>query len=202
MSRTIESTVYQFDELSDRAKERARDWFRQGIEVDDYAETVLEDASRIGALMGIDINTRPVQLMNGSRRYDPNVYFDLGRGSYASVDGAYRYQAGSVKAIKAEAPKDTVLHTIVLDLQAVQRRNFYGLTAHLSHGRETTRIEVDSERQVSETDRDTLEQALRDFTGWIYAQLQREYEYRTENDTVDEDIRANEYEFTEDGDRA
>ena len=32
MSRTVESTVYRFDELSDTAKERARDWWRNCAE--------------------------------------------------------------------------------------------------------------------------------------------------------------------------
>ena len=30
MSRAVESTVYRLDELSDTAKERARDWWRMG----------------------------------------------------------------------------------------------------------------------------------------------------------------------------
>lgn len=37
---------------------------------------------------------------------------------------------------------------------------------------------------------------------WIYRSLEAEYEYRQSDAVVDEDIRANEYEFTEGGERA
>jgi hypothetical protein len=37
---------------------------------------------------------------------------------------------------------------------------------------------------------------------WIYRQLEREYDYQNADAQVDENIRANEYEFYEDGKRA
>ncbi len=50
--------------------------------------------------------------------------------------------------------------------------------------------------------RDAIDRALRDFADWIYSQLEKEYEYQMSNECVDENIRANEYEFTEEGMRA
>ena len=42
-------------------------------------------------------------------------------------------------------------------------------------------------------------QALRLFADWIYSRLESEYDYRMSDENVDESIKCNEYEFTEDG---
>ncbi len=44
-------------------------------------------------------------------------------------------------------------------------------------------------------------EALRDLARWLYRQLEREYEYLTSDEAVDEAIIANEYTFTETGRR-
>lgn len=57
MPRKVESTVYKFEELSPRAKERARDWYRQGALDYDWWDSVYEDAGRIGLkITGFDLN--------------------------------------------------------------------------------------------------------------------------------------------------
>lgn len=48
MPRTITKTIYEFNELSDRAKEKARIWFSQAGVNDDWYESTYEDAERIG----------------------------------------------------------------------------------------------------------------------------------------------------------
>jgi hypothetical protein len=52
---------------------------------------------------------------------------------------------------------------------------------------------VDAEEVVIE--------ALRDLARWLYRQLEREYEYLTSDEAVDESIVANEYTFTAAGRR-
>lgn len=49
---------------------------------------------------------------------------------------------------------------------------------------------------------DNLIEALTDFNSWIFKSLEKEYEYLMSDESVDESIKANEYEFTEDGERA
>ena len=44
-------------------------------------------------------------------------------------------------------------------------------------------------------------EALRDLARWLYRQLEREYEYHTSDEVVDENIEANGYTFTEVGRR-
>lgn len=44
---------------------------------------------------------------------------------------------------------------------------------------------------------DTFSEACTDLARWFYRSLEREYEYANSDEIVDENIRANEYEFTE-----
>lgn len=51
--RTIQTNVYTYDELSDDAKEKARDWFREGSAGDDFfSETPIDEFLEIGAALG------------------------------------------------------------------------------------------------------------------------------------------------------
>ena len=55
--RVKETTVYQFDELNEKAKEHARDWYRQGALDYDWWEFTYEDASTIGLeITGFDLD--------------------------------------------------------------------------------------------------------------------------------------------------
>ena len=48
---------------------------------------------------------------------------------------------------------------------------------------------------------DVVIEALRDLARWLYRQLEREYEYLSSDEAVDETIIANGYTFTETGRR-
>jgi hypothetical protein len=52
MPRIKEITLYQFDELSDKAKDKARDWYRYGFTFDDDGCS-LEPAIAAAPLLGI-----------------------------------------------------------------------------------------------------------------------------------------------------
>ena len=221
--RIREDNVYEFDELSDRAKAHARDWYREcaSSDVSDYqAESVLEDAARLGEMIGLNIRTRLAKLMGGGTRMEPQVYYSgfSSQGDGASYVGSYAYKAGGVKALASEAPCGTdkghegnnEVNRIARELQAVQRNHFYRIQANVSAGRgryshsHTMDIDVDRADSVdmSDDDIETVKDLLRDFADWIYRSLEREYEYQNSDEVIDENIRANEYEFTEEGDRA
>src|SRR3990167_9064206 len=65
------TTVYQFPELSDAAKEKARGWYREAAFTDDWWDAVYDDFERICAILGVDLKTRPVRLMGGGARVRP-----------------------------------------------------------------------------------------------------------------------------------
>lgn len=205
--RVMETTVYKFGELSDRAKERARDWFRQGNLDYDWWDFIYEDAATIAGLMGIDLRTRPVKLMGGGTRYEPCIFFRgfCSQGDGACWEGTYSYKEGSVRAVKDHAPQDNELHRIVSGLYDIQRRYFYKLSArcaHRGHYYHSGCMDIDvdfGDFNYNKGTDEELTQLLRDFADWIYSQLDSEYYYRMSDEAVDEDIEANEYEFNEDG---
>ena len=207
----IEKTIYQYNELSDSAKERAREWYRTGDDNFEFdAEYVYEDAARIATLMGIDLERTSVSLMGGGHRYKPTIYYS---GFWSQGDGAcfectYKYAKGAVKAVTAECGgQDKELIRIAKGLQDVQRKHFYKLVAsskHRGHYYHSGCMEVevrhydDEYRDIGDAE-DEITQLLRDFADWIYERLEDAYEYRTSDEVVEENILANDYEFNEDG---
>jgi hypothetical protein len=214
MPHTLTKTVYYFDELSDRAKERARDWYREAS-VYDFSEfgaaSVIEDAVRMAGILGITIATHPVKLLNGTTRQEPTVYWELHvQGAGACFVGTYDYAKGAHRAIRREAPEDTDLHTIADRLLAVQRVYAYSLSASITHRgggahEHATDITIDRGRgpnEISGEHYTELQGALRAFMRWIYRQLDREYDYQSSDEVIDENIIGNEYEFDEEGRRS
>lgn len=205
--RTIETALFKFDELSDSAKEKAREWFRAGALDFDWWDAVYDDAANIADKIGIDLRQRQAKLMGGGTRNEPSIFFSgfSSQGDGACFEGEYRYRKGSAKNVKSYAPQDAELHRIASELADIQRRHLYGITATVKHvGRysheNSTEIDVDfGAMEYNAETADAVAELLRDFMRWIYRQLEREYEWRMSDECVDDDIENNEYEFTEDG---
>jgi hypothetical protein len=55
--REVTIPVYPFDELSPKAKDKARDWFREGVYSDNWWRDTYEDAEQIGLkITGFDLD--------------------------------------------------------------------------------------------------------------------------------------------------
>ena len=131
-------------------------------------------------------------------------------GDGAAFEGHYSYRKGTAAEIRTYAPKDVELHRIADALHQAQRRNFYQLTAEATHrGRyyheycmaiSVTRDSPTWQDMTADAE-ETVMEALRDLARWLYRQLEREYDYLTSDEAVDEAIVANEYSFTVDGKR-
>lgn len=211
MPRIIEKTVYQFDELTDKAKEKARQWYR---ETGDgyYLDSVISDFAQIAEIIGIELSTRSVQLMNGKTRQEPEVYYSVAycQGDYAAFTGEWTYQKGSMKALMEYAPVDTVLQSILADFNALQKRFFYRLALDCSERHGNQYVNNVYRRYASRydeqaVDRDTeieAENIVDRLSSWLHMQLMNEVDYQNSDENVDETIRANEYEFDENGERA
>lgn len=211
MPRIIQKAVYKFEELSDAAKEKARQWWRESDDAC-YLDSVISDFETIADLIGLELSTRSVPLMNGKTRQEPEVYYSVAycQGDYAAFTGTWRYKKGCLKAIKAYAPVDTILHNIVSDFRAVQKRYFYQLVAQCSERRgnqyvnEVVKAEYsryDEQSVDRETER-TIEDCVDRLSSWLYTQLRAEVDYQNSDEQVDEMLTVNEYEFTENGEIA
>ncbi|SOC20673.1 hypothetical protein SAMN05877809_11319 [Rhodobacter sp. JA431] len=212
MPETICTTVYQFPELSDAAKAKARSWYRDLAPHDDWWGAVYEDFERICEILGIRVKTTPVRLMSGGMRHKPCVWFSgfWSQGDGACFEGYLGHSKGAAARIRGYAPMDATLHGIADRLQAIQRRNFYRLAAEASHrGRyyheHTMSVDVTrdspSSQPPTEDAEEIVTEALRDLARWLYRQLQAEYEHLTSDEAIEEGIIVNAYTFTEEGRR-
>ena len=175
-------------------------------------DCVYDDLGRIFPILGVTLATTTVRLMGGGTRQKPCIRFSgfWSQGDGACFAGRYAYAARASRRIRDYAPQDTELHRIADVLQALQKLNFYQLTASFrqtgrySHAYAMT-FDVDRDGPagqsiVGRTD-DDLVTALRDLAHWLYRALEREYEFQTSDETVDEGMSANGYTFTAEGRR-
>lgn len=196
----------KYDQLDERQKERAREWYRQASRHDEWYDSVYDDAIRLGALMGIEIGTKGWRATNGRTGSRPAIYFSgfWSQGDGACFEGEYRYKKGGVKAVTKECGgQGKELIRIAQGLQDVQKKYFYRLLARCKHSgyyyhSGCMRVEVehrdDSYRDVSDAE-DEVAQLLRDFADWVYSRLEDEYDYLNSDEQVEESILANEYDF-------
>ena len=184
---TIEKTLYKFEELSDKAKTRALDKFRERNDFDWEAECVLEDAKEVAKILGIDIK---------------KIYYSgfCSQGDGACFTGSYNHVKHVEKLIKEYAPLDTKLHDIalLLELSAPLRATIEHHSRY--YHAETMQITcygMNDEEVTSEVD--SLESALEGFANWIYQKLEEQYEWVNSDEAIKEMIDANDYEFSIEG---
>lgn len=189
--------VYKFDELNDKAKEKARDWYREVDDFSFYAECAIEDAKDCAKVLGINID---------------KVYYSgfSSQGDGACFVGSYSFTKDCLKNIKNHAPKDKTLHDIarrMRDLAKVFNGKPGAKVSHRGHYyhafcTDISVYDVENDYHIDENHVEELKDILRDFMHWIYRRLEAEYDYQNSDEAVDESIEANEYEFLEDGSRA
>ena len=188
MPQIIETTVYEFHELSDDAKEQARAWFREGVGDWDWHDSVYDDFEEICRIIGVELTTRPVPLMGGGTRRKPCIYFSgfCSQGDGACFDGTYTYVNGAARRIRDYAPNDAELHAIADRLFEIQRPNFFQLradTRHRGHYYHAYCMEISAWRDsptrqdMTGEAEDTVTESLRDLARWLYRQLEREWDY-------------------------
>lgn len=193
--KNITVQAYTFSELSDKAKDKARQYHHDAYMSDGHwYEYVLDDAKEVGKILGFDID---------------NIYFSgfWSQGDGASWIGDYKYARNAPAKVADYAGNDAELIRIAQGLQDTQRRNLYRLTASVSvSGRychsHTMRADVEygsnPYRDVSDAEEDLLK-LFRDFADWVYSNLRTEYDYQTSDAAIAEDFDANEVLFTSDG---
>lgn len=216
--------LYTYDELGEAAQAKAREWFAEIIASEFEPDYVCDDAATLAEFMGLDIRQREAQLMNGSRVWKPSIYYALHtQGAGACFDGTWR--ADKVQPGKAieHAPQDAEIARIaaVFERIATLRPDACLSVRHSGHyyHEQSTSFDVDTNppedsdeqarpmsewkaiEQREETLAEELREACRDFMRWIYKRIDSEYDYQLSAEQLAEGIRANEYEFTEDGKR-
>jgi hypothetical protein len=212
MPEVVHIPVYQLNELEPPAQDKARGWYRELIETEEWSEFVYDDFETVCKILGVRLRTRPVRLYGGGTRAKPTIYFSgfSSQGDGACYEADYSYAKDAPRRIRAHAPNDAELHVLADQLLKFQRRNFYQLSASVAHtGRYyheySMRIDVERaspcDQPMTDDAEEGVAEAIRDLARWLYRQLERAYDYAQSDEIVDETLLANAYTFTAAGRR-
>ena len=191
--------LYQFDELDDAGKEKAREWFREASaeENNDFDfEYRKSDFVDIMSMFGFTVK---------------DVYYSgfWSQGDGASFTGTWRYKKGWRKDFLSAYPKSKYLE--YMDAIANEARKvFYDLSVRISHSghyQHSGCMDVDVQNNDYRNDTITNDIAIaitdnfRCIADTLYGIIEQDYDWRNADKQVDESIIANEYDFTAEGER-
>lgn len=209
-----EKTEFTFEQLSESAKDRAREQYKG----DEYPwgnwwEPVYEDFVEIASRLGFAIDKEHIQFSG---------FWSQGDG--AKFVGQYTCSASHSAAIKEYAPTDEVLHALAGRLDALQvaaqlryerkwSASVGGIPSRYCHSgcMETGNVMLgdlcfdDDDVEPSwgpdfehaETEIHNVARALAD---WLYSTLEKEHEYLCSDECVDQHLVGSDTLYDEDGD--
>jgi hypothetical protein len=164
--------IYQFNELSAKAKEKARDWFREGVLDYEWWEAIYEDAERIGLKI---------------------TSFELDRRQ--SITGEFTGGAEHCAKAILKEHGDTCDSFKLAQAFLQERQALDSELEESKDGDEHLTWEIDE--QITELENVFKKDLLTDYLDT----LQKEADYQLSDEAVDEAIQANEYTFLANGKR-
>lgn len=186
-----------FDELSEHAKDRVRQWYVEGLDYDWWNfsfDNFIEEMSQFG----IDIQVKDIEF-SGFWSQGDGLCFSANMGDIDTIK--YLKATGQTKkfwALYLNLIKDNVAVGY-----AINGKNYWGnvhgcdFRAFLDFDMPEKHIER-LERQFEELRLD-IENFCRDKAVELYRQLEREYEYLTSDESIKESAEANEWYFDKHG---
>lgn len=223
--KVIETNVYEYDELSDSAKEKAREWYKRNNDDNYWSEWIIEEAAAQGELLGITFKEQAKESRSGKPLPSkPCIYWSgfWCQGDGACFEGSWSARdclagAGKVADGWGESTQKRELLRIATEFfqLATKFPNASFTVKHSGHYQHENCTEFDfafpredgsDEWPEGEEDRyseacDDIKKTAKDFMRWIYRHLEDGYNAENADDNIAENIRANEYTFTEEGKR-
>lgn len=192
---TIETNVYTFDELSDKAKENACQQIGDSMTSDDlWYEPVFEDFIEHAASYGLEVD-------------EENIRFS---GFWSQGDGA-SFTCNNIDVVKClhaldieikEGAEKAVHDYIDASIERVDWHYCHENTVVakvFSYSYEFEGENSDYIDSLAETLDERLEDLKDDLCSDLYRDLEREYDFFHSEECASELAEANEYEFLEDG---
>jgi hypothetical protein len=203
--RTTKQKVYTIDELDEAARERALDSIREGQADYDWWDTTYDQF--VDEWKGvIDFNTKPVKLMSGKTRYDPEIFFS---GFWSQGDGASFYGTIGVYDYLKITKQLTKYRSLA---KASAGENYTWKIEEIPHGGggcHSGYMTIDgydwdgfeNERAANQYSAlvPEVKQWVRGLADDLYNRLQSEYEWLTSEESCLDSISANGYVFYESG---
>lgn len=188
--KTVSVDLYTFDELTDKAKERARDWYKTDYPDSGWWECAYDNAREAFAFFGVETS-------------DMSFSGFWSQGDGASFTGDFRTSLISPAAdLAAEFPTDETLRVLHARLTAINHPEDTRVTITRSgnYVHSHTMYMNDADEYSRDDERELLS-ILRSLANWLYGLLESEYDYLVSDECVDESILSNGYHFTIDGKR-
>jgi L-rhamnose mutarotase len=198
-------TTFKYEQLDERAKERARDWMRECINQD--WEPNYDDIMTCLGGLGFIPHLENYQTVGGKTKQRPMISYSIGysQSDYAVFSADWEADQIDTARLAEYAPQDETL----------RQWSAYVMSVMLAHpkasavvrGREGRAAEIENPRAVPGGDDDPfIENAMHHLVNglsqWIYEQLRDDLEYQTSDEVIEDTIIANDYDFDEDGGRA
>ena len=181
--RTIKTRVYTFDELNDTAKDKARDWYREGALDYEWWDCTYMDAETIGMkITSFDLDR--------NRHAEGHLTLSLAE----SCEAILKEHGETCETYKTASEYLTQYN----QLDNAKDEAIRTLSPQDIEDEKETELEDQFEDAIVQLADEYQQSLLEDYS----IMLQREYEYLLSDQQVDESIRCNEYEFTETGKRA
>lgn len=182
---------FTFAELSPRAKDRARDEYRENGIDPGWWDSVYAEADEIASAIGIEIGQKRAETYGGAIVTEPRIWFD---GFYSQGDGACfegdwspaRYPLSALNAVIDLAPQDTQLHEIAFSFAHMSERcnalipDASAHIEHSGHGHHSgcTRIDVELPTSPNVDEENELQlmvwNALVEKHGLVYESFEKE----------------------------
>lgn len=168
---TVKTKVYPFEELSDAGKEKAVELLWDLNAVGEWWESLYEDAEQIGLKI---------------------TSFDIGRERYCEGDWTEDVE-DVARLIIENHGKDCETYKTAWEFDTA-----IGVGGSVFEDSDDYDPEYEEYNESAEYN-DLCSEFLRDICEDYRIMLQKEYEYLSSEEAIIETIKANEYEFTEDG---
>lgn len=194
--RIMETKVFTFDELNDEAKEKAREWWREGGLGYEWWECVYDTQTDIIREAGFEVT---------------KMYFS---GFWSQGDGAMFEYDGIDQSLLNEAVDSLDLpnwkKSILKNGHISGKGRQGGHYCHENSCNHSIYVETDNGMQYYDNIEDLFDTYHGDIEDFIeskykglcqnlYSELETEYEWLMSDEQVDEAIEINEYEFDEEG---
>lgn len=173
---TITRTIYTFDELSEEAKQKAINKNREINVEDQWWDDTYEDAKNVG----LKIKS-----------------FNTGRASECEIEFIEGAQETAQSILKEHGDMcETYKTAQKFDEQ------WAALVKKYSDGETIDKVSEENTEEFDNEASDLEKEFLNDLSNDYLKMLRTDYEYLMEDEAIAETLTANNYEFTEDGDRA
>jgi hypothetical protein len=194
--KTIEINIYSFEELSEQAQQKAIDQMREKYyEHNDFGHWAVDDCSlfeppheELSKLAAEDNRQYEFPMIENTRK---NIRFSTDRNWYLDCAEAMHITDESL-----------FLDWLGISENLRNDEDFYWKIYTPSYGNADTKLEIECSHENANWYEDEISAAIEKFSSHIndcLVNIQNDIEYRYTNEAIEEDIKANAIEFTEDG---